>query len=493
MEAPVIIVMLLGASLVALLLVVFARREAAAERASAHREAELLRSEAKSAMAEVVRRDQHVAEREKEIASDQRNAQAYARGLDERVEVIARDERRIAAERAALEEERARLRADHAAEIAALTQTDPDTLREQLRQQLLDEAQESAQTELRRLERKAEADAAQRGREILVDAMQRQTGETTTHATTTWIALPSDEMKGRIIGREGRNIRAFESLTGVNVIVEENVDAVQLSSFDVQRREIAEVTLRALIEDGRIQPQRIEAAYTRALVGADQRHRQAGLDAVDEAGVKGVPLPIVDTLGRLRLRTSFGQTVLSHLVECAQLAASIATDLGADVDRARRAAFLHDIGKAFTHERQGTHARLGADLLAEHGEDPLVVNAVAAHHDEVPQESLEAVIVQVADALSAARPGARREDLDAYVQRMESLEKLVGSHAGVSSAVAMAAGREMRVVVEPDEVDDEGARALARTIAEHISKDFTFPGEIKVTVIRELRADAVAG
>ncbi|WP_062203084.1 HD domain-containing protein [Demequina salsinemoris] len=490
---PIIIVMLLGASLVALLLVMFARREAAAERESAHREAESLRGEARAAIAEATRREQQVIEREKEIAADQRNAQAYARGLDERVEVIARDEKRLGRERAALDVERRKLRDEHAQEMAQLSETEPDALREELRAQLLEQAREASQTELRRLERKAEAEAAARARQILVEAMQRQTGETTTHATTTRVALPHEEMKGRIIGREGRNIRAFESLTGVNLIVEENVDAVQLSSFDVQRREIAEVALRALIEDGRIQPQRIEAAYTRALVGADQRHRQAGLDALDEAGVKGLPMPIVDTLGRLRLRTSFGQTILGHLVETARLAAAIAEQVGADVELARRAAFLHDIGKAFTPDQKGTHALLGADFLAEHGEDPLVVSAVAAHHDEVPQLTLEGVIVQIADALSAARPGARREDLDAYVQRMESLEEKVGRHAGVAKAIAMSAGREMRVVVEPDEVDDEGARALARTIAEHISKDFTFPGEIKVTVIRELRADAVAG
>ncbi|WP_234996544.1 ribonuclease Y [Demequina sp. NBRC 110054] len=490
---PIIIVMLLGASLVALLLVMFARREAAAERESAHREAESLRSEARAAIADAARREQQVVEREKEIAADHRNAQAYARGLDERVEVIARDEKRLMRDRSALDAERNRLRAEHAQEMAQLTETDPEALREELRAQLLEQARDAAQTELRRLERKSESEATSRAREILVDAMQRQTGETTTHATTTWIPLPNEEMKGRIIGREGRNIRAFESLTGVNLILEENVEAVQLSSFDVQRREIAEVALRALIEDGRIQPQRIEAAYSRALVGSDQRHRQAGLDALDEAGVKGLPMPVVDTLGRLRLRTSFGQTILGHLVESAQLAATLAAQVGADVELARRAAFLHDIGKAFTPERKGPHAQIGAEFLAEHGEDAMVVNAVAAHHDEVPQLTLEGVIVQIADSLSAARPGARREDLDSYVQRMESLEKIVGSHAGVAKAIAMSAGREMRVVVEPDEVDDEGARVLARTIAEHISKDLTFPGEIKVTVIRELRADAVAG
>lgn len=493
MPTSVLIVLLLGASLVALLLVQFARREAAAERESARRESDLLRAEARELMAEAQRREERVIEREKEQAADHRHSREYARTLDARVEAIARDERKIDDERAALARDRSQLRADHARELAAVAQLDPEQVRADLRTALLEEARLDARAELRRLEKRTQADAKQRVRQIMVDAMQRQVGETTTYATTTWIELPSEEMKGRIIGREGRNIRAFEALTGVNVIVEESVDAVQLSSFDVQRREIAEVTLRALIEDGRIQPQRIEAAYTRALVGADERHRQAGLDAIDEAGVRGLPMTVVDTLGRLRLRTSFGQTVLAHLVECAGLAADLAQAIGADVERARRAAFLHDIGKAFTHERPGTHAQIGAAFVAEQGEDAVVVNAVAAHHDEVPLESIEAVLVQIADAMSAGRPGARRDDLDAYVQRMESLEKVVGEHAGVARAVAMSAGRELRVVVEPDEVDDEGVQSLARTIAEHISKDFTFPGEIKVTVIRELRADAVAG
>ena len=300
-------------------------------------------------------------------------------------------------------------------------------------------------------------------------------------------------MKGRIIGREGRNIRAFEALTGVNVMVEEGVNAVQLSSFDVERREVAEVTLRDLIEDGRIQPQRVEAAYARAVADTEQRHRDAGLDAIEAAGVRGVPQEMIEVLGRLRLRSSYGQNVLAHLTETAQIAAHIATELGADVELARRGAFLHDIGKAFTHEREGTHATLGAAFATEHGEAREVVNAIAAHHDEVPQETLEAVIVQVADALSAARPGARREDVDGYIERMESLEGIVAEHEGVLKVIAMAAGREVRVVVEPDVVDDEATRALARTIAEHISRDFSFAGEIKVTVIRELRADAVAG
>ncbi|MDN4476157.1 ribonuclease Y [Demequina sp. SYSU T00192] len=480
------ILVLLGASLVALLLVVFARREATAEREAGRREVEQLRQDAQARLADAKRREDLAHEREKEVASDHRHAQQYARLLEERAAVVVRDEKRLAADRARIAQDRAKA-------LAEVAQTTPEEARAELVAEIVDAARHDAEVKLRRLERRTQAAADKRAREILVEAMQRQAAASSAEHATTWIDLPSDEMKGRIIGREGRNIRAFEALTGVTVLVEEGVDAVQLSSFDPERREIAEVTLNALVEDGRIQPQRVEAAYARAVAGAFQRHRAAGLDALTEAGVSGVPSEIVDVLGKLRLRTSYGQNVLAHLVETSQMAADIAAALGADVDLARRGALFHDLGKAFTHEQPGTHAALGARFLAEHGEDALVVNAVSAHHDEVPQESLEAVIVQVADALSAARPGARREDLDSYINRMENLEKLVLEHHGVTRVLAMAAGREVRVIVEPEEIDDEGTQALARTIAEHISKDFTFPGEIKVTVIRELRADAVAG
>ncbi len=486
MEQPILFVMLLGACLVALLLVQFARKEAAAEREAAHRDADTMRDEARSLLFEAQRREERVAQREKELSADQRNAQMYARGLDERVAVIARDEKRLLADRD-------KLNAEHDQALADLAQLDPAEAKERLIVQLTERARADAATTIRRIEKRAVEDAEEQARRILVDAMQRQASPTTAQNSVTWFDLPSEEMKGRIIGREGRNIRAFEALTGVNIIVDEGVTGVQLSSFDVERREIAQVTLQTLVADGRIQPQRVEAAYAKALAHAGERHLNAGLDAVDAANVSGVPQAMVETLGRLRLRTSYGQNVLSHLVETSQIAAQIATSVGADVELARRAALLHDIGKAFTHEQEGTHATLGAQFAQEHGEPPLVVNAIAAHHDEVAQESIEAVIVQVADAVSASRPGARREDVDAYVERMGNLEALVGDYAGVSKVVAMAAGREVRVIVEPSEIDDAGTVQLARTIAERIHADFNVPGEIRVTVIRELRADAVAG
>ncbi|WP_061964473.1 ribonuclease Y [Demequina aurantiaca] len=481
-----IIVLLLGASLIALLLVMFARREAKAIREAAQRETKDIRDDARQRIDEAKHREERALLREKETAEEHRNAQRYSRNLEERVAMVAKDEKRIAAERE-------QQRAAHVEAIAALAGTTADEAKAELVARLTGGARADAAAEVRRIEKAAKRDADERGRKILVEAMQRQAAPTAAEASVTWIDLPSEEMKGRIIGREGRNIRAFEALTGVNVIVEEGVNAVQLSCFDVERREIAEVTLAALVEDGRIQPQRVEAAYARAVAGAAQRHRDAGLDALEAAKVKGVPQEIVDTLGLLRLRSSYGQNVLAHLVETAQIAADIAVAVGADVESTRRGAFLHDLGKAYSHEREGTHAAIGAEIAERAGETETVVNAIAAHHDEVEPASIEAVIVQVADAISASRPGARREDVEHYVERMNHLEKFVSEHAGVKKAVSMAAGREVRVVVEPDEVDDEGTRELARTIADHISKEFNVPGEIRVTVIRELRADAVAG
>lgn len=469
--------------LTALLVVQLARREAREIRRETSAEVADLREEARDLLSEAQRREERVALREKELAADHRAAQRYSRGLDERAAVVGRDEKKLAAERAQIDMSRQQA----LAEVAELTVREA---RSALEQSLIDEATQAAQARLRAIERQGRAEADQRAREILVASMQRQAATTSSEAATTWISLPTEEMKGRIIGREGRNIRAFEALTGVNVLVEEGVNAVQLSSFDVERREVAEVTLSALIEDGRIQPQRVESAYAEAVSEAEQRHLDAGLDAIEAAGVRGFAPEMVATLGRLRLRSSHGQNVLAHLVESSQIAADIATELGADVEVARRSAFLHDIGKALTHERLGTHAAVGAELAHEWGENDLVVNAIAAHHDEVDQLTLEAVIVQVADTVSAARPGARRDD--GYSERLENLESLVAAHDGVSKVIAMSAGREVRVVVEPDQLDDAQTRDLARTIAEHISTDFSFAGEIKVTVIRELRADAVA-
>ena len=472
--------------LASLLVVNRARKEAHEERESARLEAESIREEARGQLAEAQRREERVALTERALAEDQRNAQTYARGIEERVTVVSREEKRLA-------REHEKLTAEHNARLAEIAGLSASEAREELIARIRASAESEVAQEAHRRIKKARQDAEREAQQILVSAMQKQAAPTSAQGAIVRIELPSEEMKGRIIGREGRNIRAFEALTGVNVIVDEGVNAVQLSSFDVERREVAEATLRALIDDGRIQPQRVEAAYARALADAPRRSMNAALDAVEQAGVAGVPQGVLELVGALRLRTSYNQNVLAHLVECANLAAAIAEMVGANVELARRAAFLHDIGKAMTGSHDGTHAQLGARAAREAGEAPDVVNAIEAHHDEVPQQTIEAVIVQVADAVSASRPGARRDDVDSYVERMESLEKLVGEHEGVAHVYAMAAGRELRVAVEPSIVDDDGAKELARTIAEHIEKDFNFAGEIKVTVIRETRADFVAG
>ena len=485
MEQSLIVVLLLVACLVAVLLVQFARKEAAAERDAARRESTSLREEAREAIAEAQRREERVALREREIAADQRAAGEHSRRVDERIAVVARDEKRLAAERAEFF-----LRQQ--GELATLAGMDAEAAKAELIQRLTAEAKAAASGDIRRANKRAKEEADARAREILSRVIQRQAGESTTQQTVTWMALPSEEMKGRIIGREGRNIRAFEALTGVNLIVEEGVDAVMLSSFDIERREIAEATLSALIADGRIQPPRIEAAYRAAVDELPARNRDAGLDAIADAGLTGVHADVVDILGRLRLRTSYGQNVLAHVVECARIAADLALELGADVEVARRAAFFHDLGKAFSREREGTHASIGAAIAEQYGEAGAVVHAIAAHHDEVPPESIEAVIVQIADTMSAARPGARRADFEGYVVRLEDLEKMIMEYDGVHDVVAMSAGREVRVLVTPERVADAEVPTLARTIAERIANDPAYPGEIKVTVIRELRADAVA-
>lgn len=486
MSQSLIIVLLLAACLVALLLVQFARKEAAAERDSARRESTSLREEAKLFIADAQRREERVAAREKEIAADQRAAGEYARTIEDRSTKLSERERQIDAEESDL-------RSRGEAALAALAGLSASDAKAELLKRLTVEAESEAEGAIRRAERRAIDESDAKAKKVLVDALQRHAGESTTQQTVTWISLPSEEMKGRIIGREGRNIRAFEALTGVNVIVEEGTTAVMLSSFDVERRDIAEVALNALIADGRIQPHRIEAAYADAVASADERHKAAALDAIEAAGVVGLAPGLLEPLGRLRLRTSYGQNVLAHLVESAHIAAEIARETGADVAIARRAAFLHDLGKAWGTERDGTHAAIGAEEAARNGESETVVNAIAAHHDEVEPESIEAVIVQIADTVSASRPGARRGELDGYVERLETLERLVAEVKGVADVVVVSAGREVRVVVSPEEVPDIALTGLARSIADLIRRDGKTPGEVKVTVIREVRAEAVAG
>jgi ribonuclease Y len=306
------------------------------------------------------------------------------------------------------------------------------------------------------------------------------------------VHLPGDDMKGRIIGREGRNIRAFEQVTGVNVMIDDTPESVLLSSFDPVRRETARMTLTELVKDGRIHPQRIEEVHERSKAQIEQQCLRAAEDAMAEVGISDLHPALVPILGTLRYRTSYGQNVLKHLVECAHIAGLMAAEMGLDVAQCKRSAFLHDIGKALTHEVEGSHAIIGADLARRYGEHPDVVHAIEAHHNEVEVKTVEAILTQAADAISGSRPGARRESIEAYVQRLERLEEIAGSRDGVDKVFAMQAGRELRVMVVPEVVDDIEAQVLARDIAKQIEEELTYPGQIRVTVVRESRATETA-
>ena len=414
-------------------------------------------------------------------------AETLARRLDE---LDAREKRLVAREeelavRAAEVEEAAEERIRALERISGLSAG-------QARQALLKEVEDQARHDrarlLRQIEEETKRDAERRVRSILSVAMQRLAGSHAAETTVSVVQLPSDDMKGRIIGREGRNIRALENLTGVDVIIDDTPGAVVLSAFDGVRREIARMTLEKLLSDGRIHPARIEETFYQCKSELEAHMTQAGEEAVMDSGVQGLDPELVKVLGRLRFRTSYGQNVLQHSVECAHLAAMMASELGASAKTARRAALLHDIGKAVSHEIEGPHALVGGDLARRHGESEAVAHAMEAHHNEVEPQTVEAVIVQAADALSGARPGARGESLDQYVKRLRELEQLAGRHEGVEKVYAMQAGREIRVIVTPTAVTDGGAADLARTVAREIEQELEYPGQIKVTVIRESRS-----
>jgi ribonucrease Y len=301
-------------------------------------------------------------------------------------------------------------------------------------------------------------------------------------------ALPSEDMKGRIIGREGRNIRAFESVTGVNLIIDDTPEAVVLSCFDPVRREAARLTLAKLVEDGRIHPARIEEIHERSQRELEERVRRAGEDAVAEVGITDIHPEMIKLLGRLQYRTSYGQNVLRHLVESAHIASGLAAEIGLDPTIVKRGAFLHDVGKAVTHEVEGSHAIIGAEIARRMGESPEVVHCIESHHGEVEQHTIEAVLAQIADGISGGRPGARRESLETYVKRLERLEEICTAHPGVVKTFAMQAGREVRVMVEPADVDDLQAQVIARDIAKQVEEELQYPGQIRITVVRETRA-----
>jgi ribonuclease Y len=380
------------------------------------------------------------------------------------------------------------LREEARAALESLAGVDARAAKEELLHRVEDEARRDAMVLMRDMETKAREEADRRARRILATAVQRLASEVVAETTVSTVALPSDDMKGRIIGRDGRNIRAFESVTGVNIIVDDTPEAVSISAFDPVRREVARIALERLIADGRIHPSAIEDAYEKAVAEVEQSVRDAGEWALLEVGVSRVHPEIVNLLGRLKYRLSYGQNVLHHLIESAKVAGMLAAEIGINPEEAKRAAFLHDIGKAVSHELGGSHALVGAEIARRFGEDPAIVHGIEAHHNEVEPRTLTAVVVQAADAVSASRPGARREAVDSYVRRLEQLEAIAMEFEGVERVYAMQAGREVRVVVDPGSVDDLGAHDLARRISKRFEEDLHYPGQIRVTVIRELRA-----
>jgi ribonuclease Y len=434
--------------------------------------------EARQAFEEEAQRRRHESER-RERALEQRVAglEDRATGLEQRSRGL--DERARALQAQELEA-RARLE-----RIAGLTAEDA---KQELLRRLEDEARAEAAALTRDLKEQARRSADKEAKQILALAIQRLAAESTIETTVAAVALPSDEMKGRIIGREGRNIRAFEAATGVDVIIDDTPDTVVVSCFDPVRREVARLALERLIADGRIHPGRIEELVDKARAEVEASIVDAGEQAVYDTGIKGMHAELVKLVGRMRYRTSYGQNILEHSKEVAWLAGMIAAELKLDVQLAKRGALLHDVGKVLTHEHDGTHVQIGVDVATKYGEHPTVINCIAAHHDDVPHESSISVIVQAADAVSGSRPGARREAFETYVKRLTQLEQLAGEFPGVEKVFAIQAGREVRVVVTPHTIDDGQAGELSEQIARKIERDLQYPGQIKVVVIRETRA-----
>ncbi len=378
--------------------------------------------------------------------------------------------------------------AEERRELERISRLTAQEAKEVLVAQIVDSAKRDAMASVREIEQLAREEGEKRARKIVTIAIQRVASEQTAESTVSVFPLPSDDMKGRIIGREGRNIRAFEAMTGVNLIIDDTPEAVVLSCFDPVRREVARLTLEKLVSDGRIHPARIEEMYERSISEVDEQIKRAGQDALAEVGITEIHPEMVKVLGRLQYRTSYGQNVLRHLVEAAHIGAAMAAELGVDAKLVKRCALLHDIGKAVTHEVEGSHALIGAELARRLKESPEVVHAIESHHGEVEQRTIEAVLAQTADAISGGRPGARRESLETYVKRLERLEEICTSYPGVEKTFAMQAGREVRVMVKPKDVDDTSAQVLARDIAKQVQEELQYPGQIKITVVREIRA-----
>lgn len=466
----------------------------------AKQQAESLRREASlEAKDEALRLKQELEnenkERLREVRAAENRINQREESLDRRVESLDNREQQITSIQNQLEKREKAIEASEIEanqrleEIAGMT---PEEAKVELLDTIKEEVTYESAAIIRDVELRTKAEADKKARSILSLAIQRVAADHTADTTVSTIHIPSDDLKGRIIGREGRNIRSFESLTGTNLIIDDTPECVTISCFDPVRREIGRVTMENLVADGRIHPARIEEMFSKAEAFVNQRVQEAGEQAAFDTGIHDLHPELVMTLGRLRYRTSYGQNVLNHSLEVAYLCGVMASELGLDPVSAKRAGLLHDLGKAVDHEVEGSHAVIGADLARRFGEKPDIVHAIEAHHNDVEPNSVLAVLVQAADAVSAARPGARKETLDAYIKRLEKLEEIANSYTGVERTYAIQAGREVRVMVEPDKVDEAETVVLAHDIAKRIENEMQYPGQVKVVVIRESRAVDIA-
>ena len=477
-----------------------AHAEAEQVMGDARRAAETLKKEALLEAKEEIIQNKQAAEaeeklRKKELRVLENRVMQREESLDRRNEALDKREHQLSSQQGQIEKKSRELnelyekQTDELERIAELT-------REDAHRELLDkvrgEVTHEAATIIRDSEQKVKAECHKTAQEIISLAIQRCAADHTAEVTVTSVHIPSDDLKGRIIGREGRNIRTFEQVSGVNLVIDDTPETVVLSSFDPVRRETARVALENLIADGRIHPARIEEMYQKAADLVQQRVREAGEQACFDTGIHDLHPEIVKTLGALRYRTSFGQNVLQHSIEVSELCAIMASELGVDVRVAKRAGLLHDLGKAIDHDVEGPHAVIGADLARRYGEKPVIVHAIEAHHGDVDPNTVLAVLVQAADAISASRPGARRESAENYIKRLEKLEEIANSHDGVERTYAMQAGREVHVMVQPDKISDAESTVLAHNIAQQIEEEMEYPGQVRVVVIRESRAGDIA-
>jgi ribonuclease Y len=473
-------------------------RVATAERSAAkilseadRRQKELLLEAKEEAIRVRQQAESELRDRRKEIQRSEQRLNQKEENLDRKLESLEQRQRNLQNRERDLEEARsslATLEDERRTELERLSNLTVGEAREMLLAQIEREIRDEANRRLREIEQEVKEEADEKARKIIAVTMQRLTSEVVSETTVSVVPLPSEDMKGRIIGREGRNIRSLEQLTGVDVIIDDTPDAVTLSAFDPVRREVAKIALTKLLTDGRIHPARIEEMVEKARKEVEASVKEAGEAAAIEAGAPGLHPEIIRTLGRLKYRYSYGQNQLRHAVETANLAAMIAHELGGNVDIARRGGLLHDLGKAIDHEVEGTHAILGAELARRYSVHAGVIHCIEAHHEEVEPTSVEALITIVADAISGSRPGARRESLDQYIKRLEALEAVANAFPGVDKSFAIQAGREIRIIVKPEEVDDLGASRMAKEISRRIQESLDYPGQVKVTVIRERRS-----